>query len=164
MSYRARASLSLSCGLLVAVIILPFLFGGEEGKIRATLKLGAEAVEDADLEMAASLLSASYSGRIGINRDQGMAFAGWFFESSRRRSVTLEEIDVKIDGDRAQATCRFKVDCMLRTWGWGGPVPIWTLPGRTRDQIDVAEVDLIKTDGQWLIEGFDITTLRRWVD
>jgi hypothetical protein len=164
MTYRARAWLSVACGLLAAVAFLPFLFGGEEAKIRAALEHGAEAVEEADLDTTASMISPTYSGRIGIDRDQGVAFAEWFYRFSRKRRISLEAIDVKVDGERAQATCRFKIDCLMRTWGWHESVPIWTLPGRTRDQIDVAEVDLIKTGGQWLIDGFDITTLPRWHD
>ena len=102
MSYRARVRLSLWCGLLAAVAILPFLFGGEEAKIRAALEHGAEAVEEANLDTTASMISPTYSGKIGIDRDQGVAFAEWFYHRSRSRRISLEKIDVKIDGERAR--------------------------------------------------------------
>ncbi|MCX7014530.1 MAG: hypothetical protein NTW86_18600 [Candidatus Sumerlaeota bacterium] len=158
MTGRRRLTIAGLAAAAAALASYLYFSGGEEARIRSLLQAGKRAVEKGDSYAVLHMLDDAYDGDYGRTKRDAQSLAQYFFAITSRRDVYLDVARVQINGDRATARARFRIEGRGRGLYGYPEEQSFAYPSERRETAN-AEATFIRRDKEWRVSHVTIEGL-----
>ncbi len=156
--WRVQLVVSALAGIGAGTIAYAHFYNSDERAVLKVFHAALRAFEIGERYSLGDMLDEEYRGEIGQTRDEALSMARVsYYRIFRRRIERIENLALRIEGDRATLNCRVRLTGQVRFYMTARPIDEFrSAPGLSDD----LSVEMIRRPEGWKISRIDTPVLR----